>query len=324
MPPISAATEYATPATPYAPVNGTVTEHPSRDAYAPAAVDPYAPTAAARPPPQVSPYAPSGSAPSSSLYAPPAPNSTATRSHGTATTGPYAPTNGSADPYAASSRLVRREASEVSDYGAPAISRMDYNPPRTQSLDTAPAPAAYGTYAPSPSLNGTNDPLGRTGVRIPLVRFGFGGRVVTCFHTLPGLSDGFDVSFSGRPTTEVRVRRLHEIVPETAFDSSEAKFPGPLLSDPGSPTSLVSMPPIKGNTKAQAKKAAVVKYLDARIEEQEKGLNYAGDSTVEGAKALSKVILLRMLKVLVENDGQTSGRCVAFPLPRGRNANGLL
>lgn len=221
---------------------------------------------------------------------------------------PYAPV---ASPYAPPVRT--RGASEVSDYGGYATSRFEYGGQpadnaksvTSESGDATHHAPAY-TYAPSPSLSGTNDPLGRASAKVPVFSFGFGGKFVTCFHTPAGLTDGFDVSFSARPSTAVGIKRLHEIIPASAWETSSASFPGPLLSDPGTPTTSL-VPPVRSNTN-KGKKAAVLKYLEERADEMERGLSYVSDNTVERHRAEAKLVLLRLLKVVTENDGQFSGR----------------
>lgn len=172
---------------------------------------------------------------------------------------------------------------------------------------TAPRPT-HTPYAPSPSLLGTNDPLGRTSARVPVISFGFGGRLVTCFHGSSSLNTGFDVALSSRPSTDIHLRVLHKVIPESALNASSAQFPGPLFSDPGTPsTSLIST---GAATQIKAKKTRVVKYLDERAEEILQGLGYIQQGITEGQSAQAKHALVKLLKVMVENDGRLSGRSV--------------
>lgn len=167
-------------------------------------------------------------------------------------------------------------------------------------------PAARAPYAPSPSLLGTNDPLGRTAVRVPLVSFGSGGKVVTCFHGSSALSTGFDVAMSSRASSIVHMRSLHTAIPQSALDSSAASYPGPLFSDPGSPaTTLVRT---GAATQAKNKKARVIKYLEERAEETTSGIGYLHRGSVESYRAQAKLVMIKLLKVMVENDGRLSGR----------------
>ncbi|THG99767.1 hypothetical protein EW026_g2634 [Hermanssonia centrifuga] len=166
------------------------------------------------------------------------------------------------------------------------------------------APTA-APYAPSPSLLGTNDPLGRTSVRIPIVSFGFGGKLLTCFHGSSSLSTGFDVAMSSRASTSIHIRPLHGTIPQSALDTSAAVYPGPLFSDPGTPTT--GLVRTGAATQTKTKKARVVKYLEERAEEISRGLGYLHQGSAEGLRAEAKRVLINLLKVMVENDGHLSG-----------------
>lgn len=161
-------------------------------------------------------------------------------------------------------------------------------------------------YAPSPSLLGSNDPLGRTSVRVPVISFGFGGKLVTCFHGSTSLNTGFDVAMSSRASTTVHFRALRHAIPESALEISAASYPGPLFSDPGTPTT--SLVRTGASTQTKAKKARVIKYLDDRVEELSQGIGYLHHGSTEGYRAEAKRVLIKLLKVLVENDGRLSGR----------------
>ncbi|KAH9842630.1 Sec23-binding domain of Sec16-domain-containing protein [Rhodofomes roseus] len=168
---------------------------------------------------------------------------------------------------------------------------------------TVPYPAQT-MYAPSPSLVGANDPLGRTSVRVPVISFGFGGKLVTCFH---GSSEGggFDVALASRQSSEVKLHTLHNVIPDSALDTSAASYPGPLFSDPGTPTT--SLVRTATSTQTKTKKARIVKYLEERAEELNRGLGYFHSDSLEGRRAEGKHILVKLLRVMVENDGRLSG-----------------
>ncbi|PIL24083.1 hypothetical protein GSI_13834 [Ganoderma sinense ZZ0214-1] len=218
----------------------------------------------------------------------------------------------SVDPYAPS-RQPARQSSEHA-YGSFAL------PPQPSSFAAGGAhpPAIYdragsqvvtlaapthSTYAPSPSLLGTNDPLGRTSARVPVISFGFGGKLVTCFHGA-NMNTGFDVALSSRQSTDIKIQLIHKVIPESVLDTSASSYPGPLFSDPGSPTaSLVRT----GAQALKAKKARVIKYLEERAEEISGGLGYHRVGSVDKSRAEAKRVLVVLLKVMVENDGRLSG-----------------
>ncbi|KIJ69376.1 hypothetical protein HYDPIDRAFT_145368 [Hydnomerulius pinastri MD-312] len=165
-------------------------------------------------------------------------------------------------------------------------------------------PATRPPYAPSPSLLGSNDPLGRTAARAPIISFGFGGKMLTCFHGSADLSTGFDVALSSRRTTNVTVRVLHKVLPEYALEAKAAEYPGPLFSDPGSP--VAGLVRTGASTQVKTKKARVIKYLEERAEEISRGTTYISDQ-LERQHLEGKLVLVQLLKVMVENDGNLSG-----------------
>ncbi|KAG2353884.1 hypothetical protein BDR07DRAFT_1495501 [Suillus spraguei] len=101
------------------------------------------------------------------------------------------------------------------------------------------SPAVCPPYAPSPSLLGSNDPLGWTFMRAPVINFGFGGKMIVCFHSSSDLMTGYDVALSSHHLTDVHVHVLHTLLPEFALEPSAATYPGPLFSDPGTPVSIM-------------------------------------------------------------------------------------
>ena len=166
------------------------------------------------------------------------------------------------------------------------------------------APSMQTPYAPSPTLLGSNDPLGRTAARIPVFSFGFGGKLVTCFHG-SAMSGGFDVALSSRQSTDVQIRILQKILPESALDSSSTTYPGPLFADPGSPTnSLVRTTA----SQMKAKRAKVITYLEERTSEIDRGIGYLHPGSDDRRSAEGKLVLVKLLKVMVEQDGHLTGR----------------
>ncbi|KAH9901028.1 Sec23-binding domain of Sec16-domain-containing protein [Cubamyces lactineus] len=251
-------------------------------------------------------------APKQGVYDPYAPTD---RTAGTSNAHTRTVSNGSAfstssvpDPYAPS-RYPARQSSEhtYSSFALPAQSNA-YAPPAASydrlggQVVTLAAPV-HSTYAPSPSLLGTNDPLGRTSARVPVISFGFGGKLVTCFHGA-SMNTGFDVALSARQSTDIKIHLLNKVIPESALDTSAASYPGPLFSDPGSPTSSLVR---TGATQLKTKKARVVKYLEERAEEIKSGLGYHPAGSVDRSRAEAKRVLVLLLKAMVENDGRLSG-----------------
>lgn len=159
------------------------------------------------------------------------------------------------------------------------------------------------TYAPSPSLLGSNDPLARTTARVPVISFGFGGRLVTCFHGTPVSNTGFGVTLSNRNAGSVNIHILQKFLPKSALEHSEIVYPGPLFPD----STGTSLALVRAATSVQSKskKPRVVKYLQERADEITQGLAYR--SAQERGPAEAKLVLINLLKVLVENDGQLLG-----------------
>lgn len=211
------------------------------------------------------------------------------------------PTPIAQDPYAPSqhNRLVKPPSSVVGYGQSPYGHGADLSSPQEATIKPTIAP-----YAPSPSLVGANDPLGRTSVRVPVVNFGFGGKLVTCFHDAGMLNTGFDVALSSRTSTKVQLRNWKKLIPESALDFTTV-FPGPLHADPGPPSTGI----MKATASAQAKtkKTQLTKYLSGRIEEITQGLGYLHNGSIEKRTAEGKLVLVKLLKIMVENDGRLLG-----------------
>ena len=210
----------------------------------------------------------------------------------------------------APNRQNHYEASSA--YGSNGASPYGYAPYASNDALAAPSGAQELTvkptisqYAPSPSLLGTNDVLGRTASRAPVISFGFGGKLVSCFHGGDSLNTGFDVALAARNQTGVRVQTLTKLLPESALDFPTSVFPGPLIGDPGA-TTATSLVKTSASV-AKAKKTAVLKYLTDRIEELARGIAYLHSESVEGRRAEGKLVLLKLLKVMVEHDGKLTG-----------------
>ncbi|TFK42566.1 Sec23-binding domain of Sec16-domain-containing protein [Crucibulum laeve] len=214
-------------------------------------------------------------------------------------------TSAAQDPYAPA---VHNKASLRDDYSNRNIAHSRpfgsaYDDSSSQELSIKPF-TLNTAYAPSPSLVGANDTLGRISARAPVFSFGFGGKLVTCFHGAASLSTGFDVALSSRNSTGVTIRVLKDIIPESALGTSSVSFPGPLLGDPGASTSIVRTGAL---TQTKTKKAKVVKYLEERIDEISRGLGYVQVGSVETQKLDGKLVLVKLLKLMVDNDGKLLG-----------------
>jgi hypothetical protein len=161
--------------------------------------------------------------------------------------------------------------------------------------------AGYVTEANSPVGTSFGDQpadLKLSSSSAPVVRFGFGGRMIIVFPQSPvpapysqyGAVTAIQTSAPSSPSI-VHIRKLAEIIPEI-----EMNFPGPIFMDGG-----------KAN--AGKKKKESIAWLDQRIGSLEDGISYIGTDVSEEmkAKADSKIILSKLVKVLMENDGILTG-----------------
>ncbi|KAJ3551642.1 hypothetical protein NP233_g13043 [Leucocoprinus birnbaumii] len=204
------------------------------------------------------------------------------------------------NPYAPSQHSSAIKPQSYSSYGqSPYAYNTDLSAPQEVSTKATMTP-----YAPSPSLLGANDPLGRISARVPVVSFGFGGRFVTCFHDAGSLNTGFDVALSSRTSTKVQVQSWKKLVPESALGLVET-FPGPLHADPGPPSSSIMK--AGAATQAKTKKTSLLKYLSDRADEIAQGLGYLHSGSTEKRTAEGKLVLVKLLRIMVENDGRLVG-----------------
>jgi len=109
---------------------------------------------------------------------------------------------------------------------------------------------------------------------------------------------------SPRVPTNVQVQSWKKLVPESALDSLVV-FPGPLHADPGPPnTGIMKTGAI---TQAKMKKTSLIKYLSDRTDEMMQGLNYLHNGSAERRTADGKSVLVKLLRIMVENDGRLLG-----------------
>lgn len=91
--------------------------------------------------------------------------------------------------------------------------------------------------------------------------------------------------------------------PSAATSTSTETFPGPLFLDPSS---------AKGAAGAKVKKGVVLSYIDARAAETEHALGWlktqGASDDVRYREEEGKAVLLRLIGVMVENEGRLSGR----------------
>ncbi|GAA5877989.1 hypothetical protein JCM1840_000133 [Sporobolomyces johnsonii] len=312
---------------PYAP-QPSVDE--ARDAYAPQAADPYAPQA----PAQQDPYAPQTSG-----YALPARESNLTSpvqqsrhqpsfaSPPRSATQPQlsSPTKAPAPLRASPSAPTR--ADSVDSYAQYPAQGFPTGPYTAQVGGNLTAPAAYGSF---PQQQQPYDPyavqaqavqrqgsfssevadLGLERRTAPVVSFGFGGRMLVVFPNGGRPSFGIDsanpygsaAAAAAQPSTPstVHVRKLAELLPP----SDGPPFPGPIFLDGG-----------KANAGKKRKEAMA--WLGQRIDELEKEVSYAqgaappgfgGGHAEDTRKRLeTRLLLVKLVKVLVENEGKLIG-----------------
>ncbi|EST05451.1 Sec16, central conserved domain protein [Kalmanozyma brasiliensis GHG001] len=182
----------------------------------------------------------------------------------------------------------------------------------------------------------------RRGATVPVVSFGIGGKLVSYFPTSrsPAGGDGADgadnagnvygsysYNSSSHPT-QVRIQALSSLVPSSAYATAfdPLTFPGPVFEGAAGTNALSRATGAASANKG--KKAALIKHLDERVQGLSAGVGYlrrkasfsgssagshrgsqAGlesDGELEARRTEDKILLLRLLKLLVENDGQTS------------------
>jgi hypothetical protein len=316
-----------------------------RDAYQPAQI----PATSLSPPSKYEPPSslglqsmgpPSGPTPPQGVYDPYAPTAS------TAST--YDRQNDSYDPYSPPSHPQTRSershtaTSQASAGYQPSTYQPSFVPPATSIAALSPPPAdVYGrvaspahtseygtspaapnyfqsmhargddTYVPQQVLEQRpiqEDPLGRCTLaarNLPLAVFGFGGTMITAF---PGLADDPNSPTHVRKPSygyasgrgQLWIRNVSELVAPSALSTNDTVFPGPLVFDLASPKSAAN---------DKKKKEAVVKYLEARADEIEKGLPYLKSSASSARREEEgKLVLVRVLAAMILGDGRLSGK----------------
>ena len=187
---------------------------------------------------------------------------------------------------------------------SPALTKAPYDPYANQTLARPVlnrAPSSFSNFnGPPPDLG-----LGRSSA--PVVTFGFGGRMVVVFPNSARSGYGMDNGLYGAqldssPSTPstVHIRKLADIIPV----AESTTFPGPIYMDGG-----------KAN--APKKRKESIAWLEQRIAELEQETTFTSGSRQDPEKARlveTRLILIRLVKAMVENDGKLTGTCVS-PFP---------
>jgi hypothetical protein len=291
----------------------------SRSGYSPVqsqSYDPYGPGQAtsqtAQNPTTYDPYAPSSTSPRASFAEPSSLGLTSVGASAQQKSydSPYAPARPAAEQYTPSADMHLRVASPGygTEYGT--------SPPANNYFSAPPPGPADQTYTPQQVLDQrpvSEDPLGRSTLaarNAPIAIFGFGGVLITAF---PGMANAHNEAAGGHARTasygyasgrgQLWIRSVSDLVSESALKSNETVFPGPLVLDPFS---------VKGAAGDKKKKEAVLEYLNARVEETEKGLPYLKTSAnATRREQEGKLALLRLLLAMIIGEGKLTGRYAA-------------
>lgn len=132
-----------------------------------------------------------------------------------------------------------------------------------------------------------HDPLQRW-KGVPLISWGVGGTLITSFPVdVPRYGMNQPGPMIVRSPGEIKVKTIKEVQP---LEERLAKFPGPL--------------------RGKSKKKETVSWLTAGIEELEKGIpNLAFQTQLshEEKRAVERLLLWKILRVMIENDGSLEG-----------------
>jgi hypothetical protein len=184
--------------------------------------------------------------------------------------------------------------SSFSTFGAPLVSSNFTTQPPNQDLNTIPhrrqMSLEYDCIAPTDER--AADPLQRWR-GAPVFTWGLGGIVVTTFpRQIPRYGGGATMPMMKCCPGEVKIQSIKEALP---LSEDVAKFPGPL--------------------KAKSKKKDVQSWLTQRIEALDKEFNTPGlehSISADGLKRLEeKTLLWKILRVMLDNDGQLTGNATA-------------
>ncbi|KAL5604084.1 uncharacterized protein BROUX77_004270 [Berkeleyomyces rouxiae] len=228
----------------------------------------YAPVVAAVPPPTSGSYAPAVSTP----YTPVSPV-------------PYAPI-----PAAASTTapvpLPPKAAPGQTAIPGPTGTASQYSMPAHQPAQRPRAPSLTLNLV-APTDGREHDPLQRWKGN-PIISWSASGNIVTSFpKNIPRYTAGVSAPTMFRTAGEIKVHHIKDMIP---LDERVVRFPGPL--------------------KGKGKKKEVVAWLTSGIEALERelpDLQFVGTLSTEQHRAVERILLWKLLRIMVENDGAVDG-----------------
>ncbi|KAF3231532.1 hypothetical protein TWF191_005601 [Orbilia oligospora] len=157
-----------------------------------------------------------------------------------------------------------------------------------QSHPAAPAPPPQNFMAPPPGSIEASDPLERW-KGAPLFCWGFGGNIVTMFpvHTSRWNAETGQQMIK-TSLGEVKNRPAKEVLNGDDFYDDLAKFPGPVFG---------------GRTGSKGRKKEISSWMETKI------LKLEGEYTrFRDPRSMEKVILWKIVKLCLENDGMLVGK----------------
>lgn len=226
----------------------------------------------------------------------------------------YASPQSRAQPSRAGARkapALQQEAPSAANAYSPYAPQAGQYGQQTQRHEEQKPYDPYGARtAPAPSDAESIADLGLERRTAPVVSFGFGGRMVLVFPQSGQPSYGIDAAnpygttaatqAQSTPST-VHVRKLDELVPSV---HDGAPFPGPIFLD-------------GGKSNANKKRKEALAWVSQRIGELEQEVSYARGAAPTGfgsehaaerrAKVESRLLLVKLIKVMLENEGKIVG-----------------
>ncbi|CDR99757.1 hypothetical protein [Sporisorium scitamineum] len=227
-------------------------------------------------------------------------------------------------------------------YGMPPSPYEPHDQYASSAAEVGPGPLSGGSNGQAASEASADMLQTMRRATIPIASFGIGGKLVSYFPTSRGSSvadatDGagnvggaygsYAYNASGYPT-QVNIEALSSLVPSTSYATAfdPLTFPGPVFEGAAGTNALSRATGAASANKS--KKAVLLKHLDERIQDLSAGVGYLRrrpsfsgstpvsnqvtqaapeqDGELEARRTEDKVLLLRLLRLLVENDGQTS------------------